>query len=563
MSEPDAPTDVVLIGLGACGAVAAQVLTAAGLRVTALEAGPRLREDLMRSDEIRNDVDGWLSWPKAADEVPTLRMDDDEARPSWWPTLMVNAVGGTAIHYPGASFRLLPWNFRSRSAIVERYGEAAIPDGATTADWPLDYDELESYYDQVERAIGVSGSDEPVPLAGPRRRGYPMPPLQRSGWNELTAEAARRLGWHPYPTPAALNSRPYNGHAECTYCGHCSGNGCYRSAKGSPDNNLIPLAEASGRLRVVTGARATSIEVDPEHPSRVSGVRYLLDGRARFAPARAVLLATFTYENSRLLLRSTSERFPRGLANAHGQVGAHFVPHVTPSVFGLFPGRRLNLHTGTWAQGTVVDDWNGDNFDHRGLGFVGGAALIAANEVRPIAASQQTPPTLPRWGGEWKAWLARNAASVGSAVAQFESLSYEGNRLDLDPVAQDRFGMPRIRITYRPGENEYRGVAFLRERLTEWLRAAGATETWSNETIHVEGRHVYGGTRIGADPRSSVLDAFGFAHESANLAVLGGSTFVSSGGHNPTLTAQALAWRTADELLRRWPALRERRGDCG
>ena len=554
MSAWDDSTDVVLIGLGACGAVAAHVLTAAGIRVTALEAGPRLSADQMRSDEIRNDVDGWLSWPKAAGEVPTLRMDEGEAAPSWWPTLMVNAVGGTAVHYPGASFRLLPWNFRSRSATVARYGEAAIPDDATLADWPLDYDELEPYYDRVEYAIGVAGA-APAPFAGERHRGYPMPPLRRSGWNELTDDAARRLGWHPYPTPAALNSEPYNGHPACTYCGHCSGNGCYLQAKGSPDGNLIPLAEATGRLRVVTDARATRIETD-EH-GRVTGVHYLHDGTERFAPARAVLLATFTYENSRLLLLSGSPAHPGGIGNAHGQLGAHFVPHVTPSVLGLFPGRRLNLHTGTWAQGTVVDDWNGDNFDHTGLGFLGGGALMSANEVRPIAASQQTPPTVPRWGGEWKAWLARNAASVGSAVAQFESLTYAGNRLDLDPVAKDRHGVPRIRITYRPGENERRGVAFLRERLTEWLVAAGATETWTNDAVHIEGRHVYGGTRIGRDPRDSVLDPFGFVHDAQNLAVLGGSTFVTSGGHNPTLTAQALAWRTAEELLRRWPALRQ------
>ncbi|HWL59659.1 MAG TPA: GMC family oxidoreductase [Microbacteriaceae bacterium] len=552
----DEPVDVLLIGLGACGAVAAHVLTAAGLHVTALEAGPRRDPGQMRSDEIHNDIDGWLSWPKAIDEVPTLRMDEcADASPTWWPTLMVNAVGGTAIHYPGASFRLSPWNFRSRSATIQRYGETAIPEDSTLADWPLDYDELEPYYERVEHAIGVSGADELAPFAGRRARGYPMPPLQRSGWNELTDAAARRLGWQPYPTPAALNSREYQDRPACTYCGHCSGNGCYRRAKGSPDVHLIPAAEATGRLRIVTGARATSIEVDPAHSSRISGVRYRHEGRERFAPALVVLLAAFTYENSRLLLLSRSARFPDGIGNHHGQVGAHFVPHVTPSMYGLFPGQRLNLHTGTWAQGTVVDDWNGDNFDHTGLGFLGGGALIAANEVRPIAASGQTPPDVPRWGSSWKAWLAQHAQSVGSAVAQFESLTYDGNRLDLDPVARDASGMPRVRITYRPRENERRGVAFLRTKLETWLRAAGATETWPNEAVHIEGRHVYGGTRMGEDPRDSVLDRFGFAHAAPNLGVLGGSTFVTSGGHNPTLTAQALAWRTADELVRRWSAL--------
>jgi gluconate 2-dehydrogenase alpha chain len=548
----DDPVDVVIVGLGATGAVAAHILTAAGVRVLALEAGPRLDAGMMSNDEIRNDVDGWMSQPKAAGEVPTLRVSETgRAHPTWWPTLMVNGVGGTTIHYPGASFRLLPWNFRSRSAVIERYGAEVIPADSTLADWPLSYADLEPFYEKAERAIGVSGLDATDPFAGRRAHGYPMPPLRRSGWNTLTEGGARELGWHPYPTPAAINSRPYGGRPACTYCGYCSGSGCHVAAKGSPDVNLIPLAEATGLLTVRTGARVTRLEVDPARPGRVSGVRYVVDAQERLATGRMVVLSTFTYENSRLLLLSASEHHPAGLANSTGQVGAHFVPHITPSVMGLFPDRRLNLFTGSWAQGTVVDDWNGDNFDHTGLGFIGGGALIAANEVHPIVASTLTPPTVPRWGSSWKAWLAAHAQSVGSAVAQFESLPYRHNRLDLDPDSVDVHGIPRVRITYRPGENEYLGADFMRARLDEWLRAAGAQQTWTNEQIHIEGRHVYGGTRIGTDPKTSVFDPFGFAHDVGNLAVLGGSTFVSSGGHNPTLTAQALAWRTSVELVRR------------
>lgn len=557
MTIADDPVDVVIIGLGATGAVAAHVLTAAGLRVLALEAGPRRSAGMMSNDEIRNDIDGWMSEPKAAAEIPTLRISDTaDAHPSWWPTLMLNGVGGTAVHYPGASFRLLPWNFRSRSAVAERYGAAAIPDDSTLADWPLSYDDLEPFYEKVEYAIGVSGSHGPDPFAGPRTHGYPMPPLRRSGWNTMTQDAALRLGWHPYPTPAAINSRPYGGRPACTYCGYCTGSGCHVEAKGSPDVNLIPQAEATGLLRIRTGARVTRLVLDPARPDRVSAVRYVLDGQERVASGRMVVLSTFTYENVRLLLLSASEHHPSGLANNAAQVGAHFIPHITPHVAALFPGRRLNLFTGSWGQGTVVDDWNGDNFDHTGLGFIGGGALIAANEVHPIVASAQAPPTVPRWGSPWKAWLAQNAQSVGSVVAQLESLSYRHNRLDLDPSAVDAHGIPRVRITYRPGDNEYRGAAFLRERLVEWLDAAGATQTWANDDIHIEGRHVYGGTRIGSNPASSALDPFGFAHDVVNLAVPGGSTFVSSGGHNPTLTAQALAWRTSVELSRRLRVLR-------
>ena len=299
-----------------------------------------------------------------------------------------------------------------------------------------------------------------------------MGPLRRSGWNELTAAAARRLGWHPYPAPTALNTEPFNGNPECTYCGFCASNGCYRNAKGSIDVTVIPRAEATGRLRIETSARVTRIEVDGD--GLVSGVTYVQDGRERFQPAKAVLLGTFTYENTRLLLLSTSKPFPDGLSNNHGQVGKHFTAHATPIVFGLFPGRRLNLFSGPWSQATVLDDWNGDNFDHSGLGFVGGGLLAAAHEVKPIAAARGPfPPSVPRWGSAWKAWLKENAQSVGSASAQLDGLAYETNVLDLDPAVRDPFGMPVVRVTHRLEESDRRAYEFLVERLRELAARGG------------------------------------------------------------------------------------------
>jgi gluconate 2-dehydrogenase alpha chain len=556
--------DVAIIGLGAAGGIAAHVLTKAGLEVAALEAGPRVRGRDAAFDEIGNDVRNRLSRPKALHEAPTWRPDDStRSAPSPWPVLMVNAVGGSTLHYPGLSARLLPWNFASRSRAIERYGPSAIPEGSTLADWPLGYEDLEPCYDAVERVIGVSGAAGNIagrldprgnPFEGPRQRAYPMPPLRRSGWTEMTAEAARNLGWHPYAAPAAVNSEPYNGNLDCTYCGFCGSNGCYRDARGSTDTNVIPRAEASGLLRIETSARVVRIEVDAT--GLATGVTYVKDGRELFQPAGAVLLGAFTYENTRLLLLSSSSAFPHGLSNNHGQVGKHFVAHVTPHVFGVFPGRRLNVFSGPWSQATCVDDWNGDNFDHTGLGFLGGGMLSASHELKPIAIARgPLPRSVGRWGTAWKAWLASHAQSIAAVTGQFDALSYETNSLDLDSHRRDPYGLPVVRVTHRLGPNELRGAEFLRDKLRLWLDEAGAAETWWTDDLPVEGRHSYGGTRMGVDPDGSVVDSFGFSHEVPNLGVLGTSVFPTAGGHNPTLTLQALAWRTAQRLADAWGAL--------
>jgi len=371
--------------------------------------------------------------------------------------------------------------------------------------------------------------------------------------NQLFAEGAKKLGLHPYSTPRAVLSAPYGGRPPCNYCGYCGNYGCEIGAKSSVLAAFIPRAEATGHLTVETSARVLHIDVDAD--GLVAGATYVQNGRQRFQPARAVLLGTFVYENTRLLLLSRSAAYPDGLSNNHGQVGRHFMAHVTPVVFGAFPGRRLNLFSGLWAQATCVDDWNADNFDHSGLGFVGGALLTAAHELKPVAfASGPVPPSVPRWGSAWKAWLMANAQSVGAVVAQMENLSYEENVLDLDPVTTDPEGVPVVRVTHRLRENELRGHDFMVEKLETWLRAAGASETWAAD-LFVEARHAYGGTRMGDDPETSVVDRYGFSHEAPNLGVLGASTFPTTGGLNPTLTLQALAWRTAQRLVDGWRAI--------
>jgi gluconate 2-dehydrogenase alpha chain len=555
-------TDVVIVGLGGTGGIAAQVLTEAGVEVVGLEAGPRLAPGQMRFDEISNEVRNWMAAPKARHEIPTWRANDSEvSRPSPYPMLMANAVGGSTLHYECVSLRFDPWAFRLVTNTIERYGAGAIPKGATVTDWPLTHDDLEPYYDKVEHAIGVSGKagrlrDGAYRPGGDyfeaaRSREYPMPPLRRTGWGELMATAAEDLGWHPFHAPAAINSEPHDGRGACTYCGFCQSNGCHVNAKGSTAATSIPRAERTGLLRVETGARAVAIEVDSQ--GRATGVRYVQDRVERFQPARVVMIGTFTYENTRLLLLSKSAPFPNGLGNNSGQVGRNYLVHANSYVYGLFPGRRLNLFSGTMAQGVCVNDFNADNFDHRDVGFIGGGMLAAWGELKPItvASGSAVSPAVPRWGAAYKRWLHDNAQSIGVLGSQTDALPYETNYLDLDPSVRDRYGLPVTRVTYRLGRNEQLANEFLTERMREWLQQAGASESWATVSS-IEGRHSYGGTRMGIDPATSVVDAYGFAHEVPNLAILGSSVFPSSGGYNPTLTVQALAWRTSEHLVKQW-----------
>jgi gluconate 2-dehydrogenase alpha chain len=555
-------TDVAIIGLGAAGGVAAWPLAQAGLQVVGLEAGTWLTKNDFAPDELRNN---YREWPqavqKAQHEVPTQRVSATA------PTLraathpMMNAVGGTTLHYWAQSWRLNPWDFKVVSETARRYGASRIPKGSTVEDWPFGLDALEPYYDKVEYEIGVSGQAGNIRgridrrgniFEGPRAREYPMPPLRGSGFTDMMATAATGLGWHPFPGPAAINSRTYQGRSACMYHGFCNKGGCHVDAKNSPAVTTIPKAQKTGRLQVVTRAHVTMIEVDRE--GRVTGVTYVTDGVEYFQPAKVVLLASYTYENTRTLLLSKSGPYPNGLSNNHGQVGRHYFSHNQQAgVTALFP-RNLNTWYGLPAQGMGVDDFADDNFDHGGLDFIGGGNLWVYSDRRPIvAASMNTFGKAPTWGSAWKAFIKENADRTNTAYLQKTTLPYEDNLLDLDPVVKDSLGFPVIRITADNKDNEKKIGAFVQDKMAQWFMAAGArtVERGPAGTMGPS-THAYGGTRMGDNRETNVVNRFGFAHEVPNLGILGASVMGTSGAHNPTLTAQALAWRTAEHLRQNW-----------
>ena len=288
-------------------------------------------------------------------------------------------------------------------------------------------------------------------------------------------------------------------------------------AKNSTAVSTIPKAQATGRLNVVTEAHVTEISVKGD--GRVNGVTYLKDGESYFQPATIVLLATYTYENVRTLLLSKSKAYPNGLSNNHGQVGKHYLSHNTGAgVLALFPS-SLNTWYGLPAQGIAVDNWADDNFDHADLDFVGGGNLWVYTERHPIAAARMnTFGRAPRWGSRWKAFIKENADRWTGSYLQKTTLPYEDNYLDLHPTVRDPLGFPVCRITADFKDNEKRAAAFIQEKMVEWFMEAGAVET-VKQSIGTMGptTHAYGGTRMGDDADTNVVDRWGFSHEAPNL----------------------------------------------
>jgi gluconate 2-dehydrogenase alpha chain len=477
---------------------------------------------------------------------------------------MMNAVGGTTLHYWAQHWRLNPWDFRVVSETTRRYGASRVPKGSTVEDWPFGIEELEPYYDKVEYEIGVSGQAGNIKGAidrrgnvfeAPRQREYPMPPLRSTGFLDLMSAAARTLGWNPFPGPAAVNSRPYQNRSACMYHGFCNRGGCHVDAKNGPHVTTIPKAEKTGRLKIVPRAHVTTIEVDGA--GRVGGVKYVTDGVEYLQPAKAVLISSYTYENTRLLLLSMSKAFPNGLSNNRGQVGRHYFSHATgSSVTALFPW-NINAWYGLPAQGVAVDDWADDNFDHSQLDFVGGGNLWVFSDRRPIAAANMsTFGRTPSWGSQWKKFVIEHADRSNISYLQKTTLPYDDNYLDLDPVVKDSLGFPVCRITADFKDNERKIGAFIQDKMEQWYRAAGAIAVQRGPAGTMgPSTHAYGGTRMGDNPETNVVNRWGMSHEVPNLGILGASVMGTSGAHNPTGTVQALAWRTAEYLVKNWKAV--------
>ena len=516
--------DVVVVGCGAGGAVAAKELAEAGLSVIVLEAGRRYEP---YSDYLTDRTDFEIGGKLVFDPKDERRDLYTTSVTKGFSYSRVKGVGGSTLHYAAMSPRFHESDFRVRS-------EDGVAD-----DWPFSYAELEPYYTRVEYELGVSGPDGANPFEPPRSRPYPNPPHAFNLASQAIKRGADKLGLHMVREPLALPSRDWQGRPACVGAGTCH-LGCLISAKSSMDVTYVRKAEATGRAEIRTECIATEIEMDPQ--ARARAVVYLdKDGRRQRVGARAVVLAGNAVETPRLLLMNSSSRFPDGLANSSGLVGKNFTEHLAVFAWGLFP-ERVDPWRGTPTGGMIQDYYA----TRPGNGFARGwTMLVSSNSHWPLTVARR----LPGWGAAHKKSVHDLFGNYVCVTSVGEQLPDPRNRVELDPALTDNFGLPVPRLINHPRENDRAMIESIKESLETLLTAAGATKTWGNEHAPGMSSHYFGTCRMGTNPGNSVVNAWGRAHDIPNLFIADGSVFVTGGAVNPALTISALALRTAEGII--------------
>jgi choline dehydrogenase-like flavoprotein len=529
--------DFVIVGSGAAGGVLAKELATAGFHVVVLEQGPWLESSQFSHDELaieqRHDLLNIASEP-----FQTFRTTETEAprRNTGLNLRYLRGVGGSTVHFAANYWRFRPSDFRERSIV----GPLA---GTGLADWPISYEELEPYYTRVEWEIGVSG--EAGPFDPPRSRPYPMPPLPAKSSGVLLERAASRLGLHAQPAPFAINSQPRDGRSGCMACGHCTYYGCEFGAKSSTLVTVIPKAIATGKCEV--RAECTAFRVDVDDSGRATGVVYRdLDDSERKQKARATILAANGAETARLLLMSTSALFPHGLANSSGNVGRYLMFNCYESTFGRFE-HPLNDYKGAVA-GRIIHDF----YEHDpARGFYGGGGIDARFPYGPIAfALGVLPKDVPSWGRDYARALRDYYTHSVRFTGHLTSMPQATNSVALDLDHTDARGRPALALTYEDHPDDRKAQRWFQERTRELMEAAGASRIWDQPIAPSDGSvHLLGTARMGNDPRESVVDRHHRAHDVPNLFICDGSSFVTSGRGQPTMTIQALAFRAAEHIV--------------
>ncbi len=535
--KPSDEVDFVIVGSGAAGGVLAKELSSNAFRVVVLEQGPYITPADFTHNEVEVFVHHQLTNNPKLQPMTFRKTPQEKARLQ--PSVMYGrCVGGSSVHFTANFWRFHEIDFIEHSRVGD------IP-GASLADWPITYSDLEPYYTKVEWEVGVSGLAGASPFDPPRSKPYPMPPLPVKGSGVVFERAAWKLGYHPFPAPMAILSQPRAGRDFCVNCGFCLGFGCEVGAKSTSLSAMIPVAEATGRCEIRPNCYVHRIETDKS--GRATGVVYF-DGKrnTHLQKAKAVIVCANGAETPRLLLLSTSSQFPDGLANSSGKVGKYLMPNSAAMAFGVFD-EPLNDYKG-FAVSRVLHDFY--ELDHNKVGFYGGGGLDARYDFTPVGfALNGLPPGTPTWGKEFKKALRQNFTRTFEIFCHATSLPVETNSFSLDPDVKDAWGLPALRMTYRDHPNDLKMMEWMKDRAMELLDASGAKTKWHAAIEEQQfAVHLLGTCRMGNDPMTSVINTDHRTHDVRNLFLCDGSSLVTSGRGQPTMTIQALAFRAADRI---------------
>ena len=523
--------DVVVVGAGAGGGVAACVLAEAGHRVLLVERGESLSLADLPRDHLRS-ARVWTGLPRQMDPPaagnPRL-LGDEVVLPTepLWNNNAMTVGGGTRV-YGAQAWRFCPEDFRMAST----YGEPFV-------DWPIAYEDLEPWFDRVEWELGVCGPGGVRPHDGPRRRDYPMPPLPPNLAQAVLEGGARTLGIATGAVPLLINSVPRDGRPACIQCGTCVGFACHADAKNGTHNTAIARALATGRCDLVTGTVAARLLTAGD--GTVEGVALAGATGRRSVRARHVVVAAGAIESARLLLAS-------GVGTAHDQAGRFLQGHAYAGAVGVFD-EPVQDSVGPGPSISTTD------FRHHNDGVLGGGILVNEFVPTPIEAYAKLSAlgVVPAWGQAGVEAMREAYPRTLFVVGPLQEVPSANARVTIEPRVRDRHGVPAVRLLAdRPEAEDDRTAGFLQERAAAWLRASGARETvaihWSRARGPSASQHQAGTCRMGTDPRTSVTDPWGRVWGHEGVTVADGSLHVTNGGVNPVLTILALAWRVSERL---------------
>ncbi|GAB3614337.1 hypothetical protein GCM10027415_26770 [Humibacter ginsengisoli] len=531
--------DAVIVGSGPGGGVAAQVLTAAGKHVLLVERAPYLRNDQIRGDHLHGKRNA-VYWPTVGPgpghpRVAQLPEGDrvlDGIDDASIYGLNADAVGGGTRIWQGMAWRFMPEDFRMRTL----YGN---PHGASLADWPVSYEEMEPYYTKAEWQLGVAGEEGGLTRRMPRSAGYPMPAMGTEPSRELLGAAAERLGWGWGPIPLAINSVPWDGRAACVRCAQCIGNTCPVNAKNGSQSTFIPRAIATGLCDLLPDAEV--IEVRDGAGS--AGVTIMADASTfpveLTVSADVVVVSAGAVETARLLLAS-------GLGNDH--VGRYLHDHRTATVLGE-SAHPVKPYIGPGHSVATLDHVHADTIPW------GGGVIVDLMGLLPLTSAGEPAPGVPGWGAGHKEWMRTGRANLFGVFAMGQEIPLPTSRVTLAAV-KDRWGRPGAALrkdVHWTSEQVEDGMAVQGAR---WLEAAGITNIRRHggpATASAAGEHSCGTARMGTSPENSATDPFGRVWGTSRVVACDSSLHPTNGSVNPTLTIVANAFRVAENLVAEWP----------